>query len=628
MTALAGVFGPAAGSSGPAVRDMLLAMHNRASDAATEFVSANVRLAAARHDWEANLDGWSGPLIATNDSWVVAADATLYYVADLRRRLKVAPKTNATGELLLLALGQWGPRFAHFIEGDYAIVAWEREANRVLLARDFAGRRNLVYSQIGCSLVVASSPTAAVVHPSVSTDYDPAFIALSASGAIAHGPRTAYRHVAAVPGGSTLSFDGVRVTQAFRWTPPLAGAGWEAESSTESAEELRALLVDATRERLAARGPTTVWMSGGWDSTSVFAAGKAALAATNDSDRAVLPISLSLPPDDWGYEDDHIRAVGEHWSSPIDWIEFDSIPLVADSQRRASVRDDPMVQIYESMMRGLSQRSVALGSRVALDGFGGDHLFLSSGGAMLADHLFYGRWSTMWDWWKGFGGGAREFIRECLLPHLSPSVREWIQTLRGRPLRGYWARSLPAWINRTSEMVAELEPEFERLPDEGAAEFELRHIINSSLVPRAVAWNHSLGLEEGVQMRGPLFDQRVISFATRRPLSDRSSGGDGKRILRLAMQGLLPDSVLAPRPRKTGTTSGYFRRQLQGSLQPEMARWFAAGNSYLERMGILDSGKLLAAARTYDEDGDHATGSFLYLTLETERWLATHRPAP
>jgi asparagine synthase (glutamine-hydrolysing) len=599
-------------------------MRNRASGPAEEFVGEGICLAAARHPWEAQLNGWSGPSVASDDQWVVAADATLYYLDDLRRRLSNAPTEATTGALLLQALHQWGPRFAQFVEGDFAIVAWERATRRLHLARDFAGRRNLVYSQVGDSLVLASSPTAVTTHPAIPVDYDPAFIALSASGAIAHGPRTAFRNIFAVPGGSTLAFDGRRVYQVARWQPPPAGSGWE-PLSNDAAEELRALLIDATRERLAPNGPTTVFMSGGWDSTSVFGAGMASLGAAQQ--RSLVPVSLSLPSDDWGYEDDHIRAVGEHWSVPIDWMQFDSVPLMADSDRRALIRDDPLVQVYESMMRSLSLRSIARGSRVALDGFGGDHLFLSSGGAMLADHLFYGRWSTIWEWWKA-GRVARDFVRDLLLPHLSPSVRSWIGSVRGRPLRGYWTRSLPDWIRPTPEIARQLEPEFERRPDEGAAEFELRHIVTGSLVPRAVAWNHALGLEEGVEMRGPLFDRRVIEFATRRPLSERSSGGDGKRILRSAMKGLLPDSVLAARPRKTGTTAGYFRRQFQTNAPREIARWFDGRSSILERMGILDSGKVLAACRYYEQTGDHGIGSQLYLTLEAERWLAVRQPGP
>src|SRR5688572_22529886 len=111
MSALAAVFGPAAGSSGGAVRDMLTAMRNRASGVPEQISSLGVMLAAAQHDWEATVGGWSGPLIVSDDSWTVAADATLYYVADLRRRLAASPKTGNSGELLLLALRQWGPHF-------------------------------------------------------------------------------------------------------------------------------------------------------------------------------------------------------------------------------------------------------------------------------------------------------------------------------------------------------------------------------------------------------------------------------------------------------------------------------------------------------------------------------------
>jgi hypothetical protein len=92
MTALVGVFGPAAETSAAAMRDMLGAMRNRASGTPESFSAPEARLLAARHDWEATLSGWSGPLIAADDQWVVAADATLYYLDDLRRRLRAAPK--------------------------------------------------------------------------------------------------------------------------------------------------------------------------------------------------------------------------------------------------------------------------------------------------------------------------------------------------------------------------------------------------------------------------------------------------------------------------------------------------------------------------------------------------------
>lgn len=606
---------------------MFAAMQRRASGVPDQVSSLGAIVAAARHDWERaeTIGGWSGPLIVSDDVWTVAADATLYYVSDFRRRLPASPRSGNTGELLLLALRHWGPHFARYLEGDYAIIAREHHSGRVLLARDFGGRRNLVYSLTGGSLVVASSPTAVVRHPAVSSEYDETFIAIAAAGAFAHGPRTAYAQVAAVPGGSTLSFDGRELTQIGRWMPPPFSSGWEPTLSPTSAEELRALLVDATRERMAPNGATSVWMSGGWDSTAVFASGQSALAGGNASGRRLLPISVSLPPDDWGYEDNHIRAVGEYWSAEIDWTEIDRIPLMADADRRARTRDDPMVQAFESMVRTLSNRSVELGTRVALDGFGGDHLFLVSGAALVADHLFHGRWSNLWEIWRTLPGERREFIRLTLLPLLSAGTRRWIGSVRGRPLAGYLDRALPSWITPTRLIKAELELEFERLPGEGAAEFESRWLVTNSIVCRSSAWNHAMGLDEGVVVRGPLFDQRVISFAAQRPLSDRNSGGDSKRILRYAMKGLLPESVLAARDRKTGTTIGYFRRQLQGSLESEVVRLFGGRRSHLERMGILNRQALLAAVERYTRTGAHEIGAIVHFTLEAERWLDAHQ---
>jgi asparagine synthase (glutamine-hydrolysing) len=622
MSAIAGVFGPAAESSGTVVRDMLSAMRHRASGTPEVFNSSGAAIGAAQHDWEATVSGWSGPLIAQDDDWVVAADATLYYIADLRRNLRTAPREANSAQLLLEALRMWGHRFARYVEGDYAIVAFERRRRRVLLARDFGGRRNLAYARTGQSLIVASSANAVVLHPQVSADYDDAYIAAAAVGAPAHGPRTAFRHVAVVAGGSTLAFEEGRVTEVDQWTPPPFAPGWEPLPSREADEELRALLIEATRQRLDADNPTTVFMSGGWDSTSVFASARASLMGDPGGAQRVIPVSISYPADDIGHEDHWIRDIGELWNAPIHWIDSEQVPLMHDSERRARLRDDPLFTAFEGQLRELARASRTVGSRVALDGFGGDHLFSVGSASVIADHLFYGRWSMLLRSWKTWPLSLRQFARASLLPLMSPGVREWIGTVRGKPLEGYWNEPPAPWIVANPRFAAELEPEFEQLPGEGAAEYESRIRLCTAVLARSLMLNHALGLDEGVQIRGPLFDTRLISFAAARPLSDRDAGGDSKRILRRSMAGLLPDSVLAPRTHKTGTPIGYVKRQLQASLAPELKKYFRGKRSHLERLGVLNPEVLLAAADQYHRDGIHLLGALLALTLETERWLA------
>ncbi len=624
MSALAAVFGPGAGSAGAVLPAMFAAMRHRASAPPESCLTPTAALAAARHSWESGVSGWHGPLIAESGDWVVVADASLYYVAELCRKLGVQRGHGQpeTGQLLLMALRKWDTRFARHVEGDYAIVAWDRRRDRVLMARDFGGRRNLAWARTSDgSLVVASSPAAVVKHPQVSSDYDPVFLAASAAGISAHGYGTAYREVSVVPAGGTLQFVDGRALLVDRWDPPPFGSGWESSTSAAAAEQLRSLLQDAARERLADDAPTTVWMSGGWDSTAVFASAAAALESEH-SGRPLLPVSMTYPADDTGNEDAHIRAVADRWNVPIRWVQADDIPLFEDTANRALLRDDPMAQPFESKMRHLSRVSRTLGSRVALDGFGGDHLFLVSSAAITADHFFSGRWSQLYGEWRGWPGSAREFARLSVLPHLSPSTRRWLGSLRGRPIAGFWDRFLPPWLQPRAEVVRMVEPELERQPGEGAAEYESRKGIVSPFVARAVSWNHSFALEEGVLVRAPLFDTRVIAFACGRPLSDRGGGGDSKRILRHAMKGLLPDSVLAPRPRKTGTPAGYFRRQMQAHLMDEVAAVFGGSPGELERLGILDAGVFRQAVEQYAGSGEHALGAMLQLTLEVERWLA------
>ena len=622
MSAIAAVFGPAAESSAADVRDMLAAMRHRASGTPEVLNSSGATIGAAQHDWEATVSGWSGPLIAEDEDWVVAADATLYYVADLRRNLRNAPRDAGSAQLLLLALRKWGHRFARYVEGDYAIVAWERRRGRVLLARDFGVRRNLAYSIAGTSLVVASAPTAVARHPRVSVDYDDAFFAATALGAPAHGPRTAFRHVSVVSGGSTLAFENGRMTEVDRWTPPPFRSDWEPEVSAEAAEELRALLIDATRERLDANHTTVVFMSGGWDSTSVFACARTSMIGGEGAAQRVLPVSITYPADDVGHEDPHILAIAEQWGAPVRWVDSESIPLLHDSERRARLRDDPLAMAFEGQLRELSKAARDLGARVALDGLGGDHLFQVSSAAVIADHFFYGRWGKLLGAWRTWPLPIRQFARASLLPHLSSPVRGWIGAVRGKPMEGYWDEQTAPWIVPNPRFEAEREPEFERQPGEGAAEYESRTYLNTVMLARNLAANQVLGLDEGVQFRGPLFDPRLISFAAARPLSDRDAGGDSKRILRRAMAGLLPASVLARRFGKTGTPMGYVKRQLQASLGPELSKYFGRGRSHLEKLGVLNREVLLLAADQYQRDGVHVLGALLTLTLEAERWLA------
>src|SRR5690606_32007881 len=141
---------------------------------------------------------------------------------------------------------------------------------------------------------------------------------------------------------------------------------------------------------------------------------------------------------------------------------------------------------------------------------------------------------------------------------------------------------------------------------------------------RAFALITGFALREGVEVRSPLSDRRVIEFAVSRPWWERSSGKETKRLLRRAMHGLLPEEVLAPRPYRTGITGGYSHRWmvevLLGLLERTMREPLV-----LEELGIVRAEELRRACAEYPRRRDAATRVGLYYTLQTELWLRARR---
>jgi hypothetical protein len=100
---------------------MLDEMRNRASTEPEVARDPGVFIAASRHAWEAELGGWTGPLVYRSANWLIAGEATLYYLRDLRRRLAAAgqlPRHPHSGALVAAALDTWGDTFARYVEGD------------------------------------------------------------------------------------------------------------------------------------------------------------------------------------------------------------------------------------------------------------------------------------------------------------------------------------------------------------------------------------------------------------------------------------------------------------------------------------------------------------------------------
>lgn len=631
MSAILGIFpGDGHVPAEPVARRMLHAMRARGSDHAAVHAGPGALVAVARDAWELDAAIGGGVLLADDGDVVVATDAALYYRDDLRAaiaRRGVSPRGDTPAELVLAAYQAWGEDCAARLEGDFAFLVWNRKTRRVCAARDFAGKRPLFHAVVGSdgTLVVASTVGGVLAHPSCPSELNLTVIAETAAGMFASCDETAYAAITGVPAGFTLvSRDGERPVLRRHWFPPEPGESARPDFE-DAAEELRALLVRSAAERMPAGAVSSVYMSGGYDSPAVFAAGREALR-TGAGSGSLLPVSISYPQGDPGREDELIALIARHWNAPVQWVDIAHVPFFDRPAERAARRDEPFAHAYEMWHRALARGARAVNAHVAFEGGGGDQLFQVSE-VFLADLLRQGRWLELAREWraKGMrGSGFRSFFRWAVQPNLGASALRaaaWLR--RGRPLVGYLERTPPPWIDPAFAREHGLvERERAHTPQRGrstCAAHETLWYLTYPYFPRVFGWVAAIAREEGVELRSPLYDARVVSFALSRPRRERSLGRETKRLLRRAMQGLLPDEIVMPRTARTGITSGYFDRSMRAgfpALCDEMLR-----DSALVRAGMVDAKEFRRCTEEYLGHGVARWGAALNLTLHTELWL-------
>ena len=603
MTAILGVFSSGGDKRTPSEtvgRRMLEAMRARGIEVSEIRSFDGAMVAASRHVWECAPDLAGDTLVLEWDGLVVAADASLYYRADLRSalgRCGVMPQGEDPAHLIAAAYRAWGDDCAERLEGDFAFIVWNRKTGRVCAARDFAGKRTLAYAQLGGTLVIASTVSGVLAHPECPAELNLAAIAATASGMFAAGHETAYTAVQTVPGGWTLVRRAEQRAELFRhWIPPVANdRGRSGPSFIDGALQLRELLERATLERMPAQGRAAVWLSGGWDSSAVFGVAKQVLQDRGDR-RLVLPVSMSYPAGDPGREDELIQSIADRWGAEVHWVRIGDVPFFERPAQRAARRDEPFAHAFEMWHRALARGTRAVGARVAFDGMGGDQLFQVSE-VYFADLLRTGHWIELARDWRARGGGlgvrdAREFVRTVLDPLVSEPARRAITVLRrGRRPTGYLERRPPSWIRREFAKEHQLE-ERERAfaPQRGrvsCAAFETEWYLSHAYFPRVFGAVAGFALEEGVISRSPLYDRRVIEFAATRPRWERATGRETKLLLRRAVRGVVPDGVLAPRAARTGVTSGYFDDSMRKHF-PGLSNGLMQ-DSALRDVGIIDA---------------------------------------
>jgi asparagine synthase (glutamine-hydrolysing) len=491
----------------------------------------------------------SSPL-RSEQGFVLTAEARLDNRDELCTDLAIPASERgslADGHLVLHAYEKWGAATPSHLLGDWSFAAWHPAGRRLFLARDHFGATGLFYFQDSRRFAFSSSRNAlfALGAPRRLNEFFLACILVSWTAQ--HGSATIDLDVHRLPPAHTLTLldRRPRVDQYWRLedTPTL-----RLRSSSDYVEGMLAVYDRAVRDRLRAAGPVAVSLSGGLDSGST-----AVLAARTLQERGGrLRAYTSVPAHGISHADTQSTFGDEY---PLARAtagaagNIDLVPVAAESvtpiqaiRDSLAVHGEPAHAAANMYWIGQLLRTAAGdGVRALLSAQGGNATVSWSG----VDQAGLFRTVLKRRHWKL----AAEIM---IYPHLPLEAIRLFRAVRHR--RGLdWTRtSINTDFARRidlSRLYIAHSGDATKSEEWYPARRRRFAIIRPGASYFGSVWSEN-SAAYGVDIRDATYDRRVMEFTLSIPEREfRDSSGMDRRMLRLAMQGLLPDEVRLNRRR-------------------------------------------------------------------------------
>ena len=493
--------------------------------------------------------GGHQPVYSSDGAVVTVRNGEIYNYRELAAELisqGVILRSASDVEVIPHLYQRYGLDFVKRLRGMFAIALWDSREQRLVLARDRAGKKPLVYARVGERMLFASEARALLAAgwragaDLQALDHVLAFACLPTE-------RGAWQGLQSLPPAHLGVWENgrMRLERYWSWEPgdylPVAGLGEAVETALE----------EAVKIRLVSERPLGAFLSGGIDSTIVTA-----LMARHHSG----PVrTFSIGFDDPAFDESgYARGVADYLGT--DHTELVVSPDPVDMfARLARAYDQPFADssaIPTLLLSELASREVV----VALSGDGGDEGFggyvryraaevlqrmnpVLSATARLADPMAA----------VAERAGQRRLAR--LSRHLTPMPNLGV---RYRGLMEYQPVDVreAVW---TPEALAEARPSatdaaFQEIWDTRSPTSPLNrmramdmatYLPDDLLVKVDVA-----SMAHSLEVRSPFLDQEVLALAARIPGNLLVKGRTTKWILRQLAYRLVPRE-LVDRP-KTG----------------------------------------------------------------------------
>ena len=578
------------------LRAMIAALQHRGPDGNSTYSDGPVGLAHARL---AIIDvaGGAQPMANEDASVWVVLNGEIFNFVELRRELEQRGhrfKTRSDTEVIVHLYEDFGDDFIDHLNGQFALALWDKNQQRLLLARDRSGIRPLFYTQHGGRLAFASEVKALFTLPEV-----PRRLAVDGLASIFSlwavlPPSTVFEGIHSVPPAHLMVVTPQGTTLRRYWDWQFDEACLTQRSEADCAEELHALMVDAVRLQLRSDVPVGAYLSGGLDSAVVTSIIK------NHSDTELQTHSLTFEDAEFD-ESAQQLDVARHLGTAHHALACRKSDIAASFARAVWHAESPLVRTAPVPMMLLADSVRAAGQRVVLTGEGADEVF---GGYDIFKEAKLRRFIAREpnSKWRGrllerlypylkHSPGATGALASRYFSQGSADVKgvDFAQQPRiatSRRALQFLTRDVAAqataWSPRAA-LQAAAPLGFARWPDLLRDQYtEATTLMSGYLLS---SQGDRMAMAASVEARHPFLDHRVLEFANRLPPHYKLHGLREKRILKTAFAAELPAGVVqrGKQPYRSPDSACFFS---SGQVLPWVAELLSA--SSLRKAGLFD----------------------------------------
>jgi asparagine synthase (glutamine-hydrolysing) len=551
------------------VRRMTDAIAHRGPDGEGQFVEGEIGLGHRRLSI-IDLDSGAQPMCNEDGSVWTVFNGEIYNFKELRGDLELRGhcfKSVSDTEVIVHAYEEYGDACVEHFTGMFAFAIWDQRRRHLLLARDRVGIKPLYYVNTGRSLVFGSEIKSILADPTVRRELDWAMVDRFITYYYLPGQQTLFAGIKKLEPGHYLTAEGGLITKTQYWDLSFAESP-APRSLKDSADELRTLLHQSVRDHMISDVPVGVLLSGGVDSSGVLA------CAAKQVAEPLHTFTVGFDGKDIADERPYARLAASafdarHHEMTVSAQQFqDFLPRYVRHMEEP-VCEPPAVALYF-----VSKLARDTGVKVLLSGEGGDEAF--------AGYQDYRNLVAFEGLKAAFGPAKGVMTAGFKALH----VAGWH---RGAHYSALCSRDLiDYYFSRTSTPTTAFNRLKHRLYQDDVRR-QLAHLngddptrqllckvanqplLNQLLYVDTKSWlpddlllkADKMTMAASVELRVPLLDHRILEFAASLPHQHKMRGWSLKRVLRTALQDMVPAPILT---RKKAGFPVPYARWMRGQL--------------------------------------------------------------